>query len=87
MRNRSSAIAITDKTKKTISNLINDPNYSEIQKQQKFSDIMETRLKKEHRLKPLKPFETSDSIDLPTPQFLGIRKEYISKEEKAKNFF
>jgi hypothetical protein len=83
MRNRSSAIALTENTKKRISTEINNPLLSEIQKQQKFSDIIESKLKNENRLKPLKPFETSDILDLPIPQFLDIRKEYISKEEKV----
>ena len=86
MRNRSSAIAITESTKKGIAkNILNNPLLSETQKHQKFSDAIETKLNKENRLNIING-ETSNTLDLPTPQYFDIRKVYISQDEKAKIF-
>lgn len=88
MRNRSSAIAITTNKKKRLSQEIDgDKGLNEREKQQRFFDIMEKNLRQENRLKPFKPFDNKNIIDLPTPQYLDIRKEYNTKDEKALIFF
>jgi len=88
MRNRSSAFAITTNTKRRLSKEINDTeNLTENEKQTKFCEIMENKLKEENKLKPLKPFVNNNIIDLPTPQYLDIKKEYNTKDEKAFKLF
>lgn len=90
MRNRSSAISITTSFKKRISQEINESeNLTEAGKQIKFGEIIEKDLKEKNQIKPLKPFMNNNIIDLPTPQYLDIKKEYYTKDEKVNflNFF
>ncbi len=88
MRNRSSAFSMTTNTKMRISKeLIEGEKVTENDKLAKFSEIIENKLKEENRLKPYKPFVNSNFINLPTPQYLDIKKEYYSKDEKAFKLF
>lgn len=84
MRNRSSAISITTNFKRRISQEINETeNLTESGKQMKFCEIFEKELKDKNQLKPLKPFVNNNIINLPTPQYLDIKKEYYTKDEKV----
>jgi len=88
MRNRSSAVAITTNTKKRLSQEINEnENLSEKEKQIKFYEIFENKLKQENKIKPFKPFVNNNILDIPPPHYLDIKKEYITKDEKAFIYF
>jgi hypothetical protein len=87
MRNRSSALAITSNTKKRISTqLETDNSLNEKDKLEKFSNLIETEIKKSHKLtkKTSITVNPENTIDIPPPNYLDIRKEYSCKYDKVK---
>ena len=88
MRNRSSALAITSKTKKKISTELNmENNLSDIDKMEKFSNLIETEMKKSNKfIRRSSSMTQVNTIDIPPPNYLDIRKEYSSKYDKVNNY-
>ena len=83
MRNRSSAVAITNNTKKRMTAELGlNLEMSEDQKADKINQFLEEKLKLENRLanKTNKP---DLHINIPVPQYLDIKKEYLSKDDKV----
>ena len=90
MRNRSSAVAITSNTKKRISSqLETDININDKDKLEKFSNLIETELKKSQKFtkKTSITANRDNIIDIPPPNYLDIRKEYSCKNDKVKKIF
>jgi len=86
MRNRSSAVAITNNTKKRMTTELGLDNVNNLEeKADKISQFLEKKLKLESRQanKTIKP---DFHLDILPPQYLDIKKEYITKEEKV-NFY
>jgi hypothetical protein len=84
MRTRSSAVAITNNTKKRMNTELGlTIEMNEDEKAEKISQFLETQLKMENKTTP-KTFKNDFNISIPPPQYLDIKKEYISKEEKVK---
>jgi hypothetical protein len=84
MRNRSSAIAITGNLKKRISTELgmdNTQNMSEEQIKEKFTNYMESKIKKETRFLNEDLRKSNLSLNLPIPTFLDISKNYYTKDE------
>lgn len=87
MRTRSSALAITNNTKKRMNDELGlTSEMNEDEKVEKISHFLETQLKMENKATP-KTFKNDFNITIPPPQYLDIKKEYISKEEKVIKFF
>jgi hypothetical protein len=83
MRTRSSALAITNNTKKRMNDELGlTSEMNEDEKVEKISHFLETQLKMENKATP-KTFKNDFNITIPPPQYLDIKKEYISKEEKV----
>ena len=87
MRNRSNAAAITSNTKKRISQQLDgDISLNVNQRIEKFGNLIETEMKKGNknfrRTSSTIP-ENANSIDIPPPNYLDIRKEYTSKYDKV----
>lgn len=86
MRNRSSAIAITTKSKNELSNILsNNQILLEKDREEKFTEIYEKKLLEENKITPMINKSSENIINLPTPNFLDFKKEYYTKlnEEKA----
>jgi hypothetical protein len=83
MRNRSSAVAITSNTKKRMTTELglDDVNNLE-EKADKISQFLEKKLKLESR-QSNKTIKTDFHLEILPPQYLDIKKEYITKEEKV----
>ncbi len=87
MRNRSSALAITNNTKKRMTvELGLNSAMNEDEKAEKINQFLEEKLKIESR--PVtKTIKNDFHIELSPPQFLDIKKDYVSKDEKVKYIF
>ena len=83
MRNRSSAIAITNNTKKrmTVEMGLNKEMNEDV-KAEKITQFMEGKLKIENVAND-STVQADYHIGLPTPQYLDIKKEYSIKGEKV----
>lgn len=87
MRNRSSALAITSNTKKRISTQINeDLNLNERDKIDKFNNLIEIEMKKSNKLIRRTSNVNENFIDILPPNYLDIRKDYNTKEDKVRFF-
>ena len=84
MRNRSSALAITSNTKKRITTELNIENsLNDRDKLEKFSNLIETEMKKSNKFVRRTSMIPENTIDVPPPNYLDIRKEYSSKYDKV----
>jgi len=85
MRNRSSALAITANTKKRISSQLDIDNFqNDRDKMEKFTNLIETEIKKSQKFVRRTSTNQENTIDIPPPNYLDIRKEYSSKYDKVK---
>jgi len=81
-RNRSSAFAITDNTKKRMTTEIGlTDGMQDEEKKEKITNYMEEKLKIEYDKSVSSKNE--NRIEFFPPSFLDIKKEYYSKEEKV----
>lgn len=85
MRSRSSAIAITTNTKRRISCEIGiNDSLNEKDKLEKFSNLLEKEIYGKNKLSSQYSINSSDCIvDIPTPNYLDIKKDYLSKYDKV----
>lgn len=84
MRNRSSAVAITTNTKKRISTEIGlDFALNDKDKLEKFANLMEKELNSNNQFKKKTSICIENTIDIPPPNYLDIKKEYLSKYDKV----
>lgn len=87
MRNRSSAFAITDNTKKKMNQEIGiTKDMKEEEKQEKITLYLEEKLKLDDKLQT-KTIKNDFHIGLTPPQYLDIKKDYKSKDEKVRRRF
>ncbi len=83
MRTRSSALAITNNTKKRMTTELGlSSEMNEDEKAEKISLFLEQNLKMENKTTP-KTFKNDFHISIPPPQYLEIKKDYVSKEDKV----
>jgi hypothetical protein len=82
MRNRSSAIVITSNTKQRMSTEIGLDNMNENDKKEKISNYIEDQLKNDKIVRK-KTKKTDYFINIDPPQYLDVKKEYYSKNEKV----
>lgn len=88
MRNRSSAIAITTNTKRRISSEIGlDSFLNDKDKLEKFANLMEKELNSNNQFKTKTSTSNDNTIDIPPPNYLDIKKEYLSRYDKVINIF
>jgi len=81
MRNRSSAVAITTNTKKRISLEIESLN--DIDKLEKFTKLLEKEIHSNKKSNKKSSISIENTIDIPPPNYLDIKKEYFSKYDKV----
>ena len=81
MRNRSSAIAITNNAKMRMSQDLSSLEcYRDEEKRQKITEYFEDKLKIKRRIS-----NTSDNnISIPPPRYLDTKKEYSNNNDKVK---
>lgn len=85
MRTRSSAMAITTKSKQRMSQEIGlGNNTSEEQSKEKITAIIEEQLRSENRCKGRSSSINEDIINIAPPSYLDIKKDYHTKNEKVK---
>lgn len=88
MRNRSSAIAITTNTKKRISTEIGfDSALNDKEKLEKFANLIEKELNSNAQFRKNTSISNDTAIDIPPPNYLDIKKEYLSKYDKVNQLF
>ena len=88
MRNRSSAVAITTNTKKRISSEIGlDSALNDKDKLEKFASLIEKELNPNSQFTKKTSVSADNVIDLSPPNYLDIKKEYLSKYDKVKPRF
>ena len=81
MRNRSSAIAITNNTKIQMSqDLSSIESFRDDEKKQKITEYFEEKLKIKRRIS----ITTDNNISIPPPRYLDTKKEYANNNEKVK---
>ena len=84
MRNRSSAIAITNNTKKRLSAEIGiTDNTTEEQRKELITNYIEEKIKNENRNINTCTNRTDYNVDFKPPNYLDIKKEYYTKDEKV----
>jgi hypothetical protein len=84
MRNRSSAIAITTNTKTRISSEISiESALNDKDKLEKFTNLMEKELNSSNQFKKKSSICNENVIDIPPPNYLDIKKEYLSRHDKV----
>jgi len=84
MRNRSSAIAITTNTKTRISSEISiESALNEKDKLEKFTNLIEKELYSSNQFKKKSSICNGNVIDIPPPNYLDIKKEYLCRHDKV----
>ncbi len=84
MRNRSSAMALTNNTKKKLSSEFGiTDNTSEDHKKELITNYIEEKLKNENRNINRCTNRSDYNIDFKPPNYLDIKKEYYTKDEKV----
>ncbi len=84
MRNRSSAVAITTNTKKRISTEIGiDSCLNDKDKLEKFTNFMENEFHSNKQYKKKTSICNENIINIHPPNYLDIKKEYLSKYDKV----
>lgn len=84
MRNRSSAIAITTNTKKRISSEISlESGLNDKDKMEKFANLIEKEFNANNQFTKKTSISNENTIDIPPPNYLDIKKEYFSKYDKV----
>jgi hypothetical protein len=85
MRNRSTAISITNNSKiKMSQDLMAFESFKDNEKKQKITDYIEEKLKIKKRSANTR---IDNSILFPPPQYLDIKKDYANSTEKVLNFY